>query len=123
MNSDLMYEIHSLSYSSFYILFESFPSVFRHQPTTFKFLASLFIEFRPMTAFPAGGQPLCQSPVGEFLQRGVNPAEAEGFLYDIEVRKRVGLRHLRPVAGYPATAFREKVPFKPLPQLSAIGEG
>ena len=53
MKSDLMYEIHSLSYSSF-ILFESFSSVFRHQPTTFKFLASLFIKFRPMTAFPSG---------------------------------------------------------------------
>ena len=63
------------------------------------------------------------SPVGQPFECGVNPSEAEGFLNDIEVRKRVGLRRLRPVAGYPTTAFRKMVPFKPLPQLSAIGEG
>ena len=76
-----------------------------------------------MASLPSRGQPLGQSPVGEFLQRGVNPAETQGFFYNIEVRKRVGLRRLRPVAGYPAAAFRKMVPFKPLPQLSAIGEG
>ena len=75
-----------------------------------------------MTIFPAGRQALCMSPVGQPFECGVNPSEAEGF-NDIEVRKRVGLRRLRPVAGYPAATFRKMVSFKPLPQLSAIGEG
>ena len=56
-----------------------------------------------MAALPPGRQPLGQSPVGEFLQRGVNPPEAEGFLNDFKVRQRVGLRRLRPIAGNPTT--------------------
>ena len=76
-----------------------------------------------MAAFPSGRQTLCQAAVGQFLQRGVYPTEAERLFHDLEVREGVGLRCLRPVASHPARPFREVVLHEPIPQLLPVGEG
>ena len=89
----------------------------RHQSTTFKVLASLPVQFCPMTAFPSWWQSLCQSSIWELLQCRVNPTETKCFFNDFYVWKSLWLWSLWPVTCHPTTLFWKMILLKPFPQL------
>ena len=88
-----------------------------HQASKFEVLAAADVEFGPVAAFPAGGETLGESAVGEFLERGVDPTEAEGFFDYFQIGDSSGAGEFGSVAADPAMAGDCVIGLEPLAQL------
>ena len=80
-------------------------------------MAAADVELGPVAAFPAGGETLGEPAVGQLLERGVDPTEAERFFDYLQIWDGSGAGKFGSVATDPAMAGGGMIGLEPLAQL------
>ena len=93
------------------------PTRICHKPQLLQFRAARTVERGPVAAFSAWRNPLREPAVGHFLQRGVNPAEAQAFLNNFKVWNGTRPRRFAAVTCHPGMTGRCMMGRQPLPKL------
>lgn len=93
-----------------------------HQPLAFQFLAALDVELRPVAVLASRRDALRQPAVGQLLDGGVNPSEAERLQNHLDIRQRPRHRRLPPVTRHPTFPLPPVVLLQPAAQPRPVLE-
>ena len=84
--------------------------------------ATLQVEFGPVASFAPWRQALSQSAIGQTLECGIDPTEAERFFHNFNVGQSEWHGSARPVAYHPAASGSIVVMKEPFAELASEGE-
>lgn len=98
------------------MFWQGVPAGVGHQPLAFQLLAAADVEVRPVALLAARRDTLCQPAVGQLLDGGVYPPEAQRLHDHLHIRQRPRHSRLSPIARHPALPLPPVIPLQPPPQ-------